>query len=624
MSNLISWLINTNRSFKQGLMIISDFVLLLAVFILSFSLRLDYIYIPQNTMVFLFYASPLIAIPVFFFFGLYRSIIRYLDSRSIWIIMQAVTVYSLLWALFAQMIEVQGLPRSVIFIQWALLIVGIGGLRFFAQWILNYNPAKNELNIMIYGSGSAGHQLSISLIASKKYNPIAFIDDNPQIQGNSINGLIVIPPSKISDYIETKNVKEIFLAAPSVSRLRRKEIINFLSTFGVLVKSLPSLIELVQGSIRVEDLKQVNVEDLLGRSSVIANKKTMSINITGKVVVVTGAGGSIGSELSKQILLFKPKILILYDISEFSLYQIESQLIELQKNKSKIISILGSVNNKKRLQKIFKKYDVETIYHAAAYKHVPMVEFNMTEGIENNVFGTLSCAQAAINQKVETFVLISTDKAVRPTSIMGSTKRLSEMLLQGLSSTQSITKFTMVRFGNVLDSSGSVIPLFKEQIKSGGPVTVTNPDVVRYFMTIPEAVELIIQAGSMSKGGEVFVLDMGQPVKINDLAKNLIRLSGLQLKDELNPDGDIEIEYTGLRPGEKLFEELLIGENVIETQHDMIHAANEDFIEWDKFQILLERLKVANENYEYELIKKIIIEALPEYKPEVEIKDVLF
>ena len=624
MNNLIIWLINTERSFKQGLMVISDSILLLGVFILAFSLRLDYIYVPQNTMVYLFFASPLIAIPVFFFFGLYRSIIRYLNSQSIWIIMKAISVYSLLWVLFAQMIEVESLPRSVILIKWALLILGIGGLRFFAQWLLNYNPSKNETNIMIYGSGSAGHQLSISLKASKKYNPIAFIDDNFKIQGNSINGLIVISPSKISEYIESKNVKEIFLATPSITRLRRKEIINFLSTFGVLVKSLPSLIELVQGSIKLEDLKQVNVEDLLGRSSVIANSKKMSTNITGKVVTVTGAGGSIGSELSKQILLFKPKTLILYDISEYALYTIESRLKEIQKKEIKIISILGSVNNKKRLQKIFKKYEVDTIYHAAAYKHVPMVEFNMTEGVENNVFGTLSCAQAAISEKVETFVLISTDKAVRPTSIMGSTKRLSEMLLQGLSSTQSLTKFTMVRFGNVLDSSGSVIPLFKDQIRAGGPVTVTNPDVERYFMTIPEAVELIIQAGSMSKGGEVFVLDMGQPVKIIDLAKNLIRLSGLQLKDDLNPHGDIEIEYTGLRPGEKLYEELLIGENVIKTDHDMIHAANEDFIDWERLQLLLESLRVANENYEYETIKKIIIEALPEYRPEVEIKDVLF
>jgi len=621
---IINWLISSDRIFKQSLVVLSDATLILLTFILSFSLRFDYLYWPQGDMVLLFYLSNLIAIPIFYSAGLYRSVIRYIGFKAIWVVVKAASLYILLWTLFSIMLEMKGLPRSVILINWMLTIFTIGGLRLLAQWLLNYSQSKRGLNVLIYGAGSAGRQLSIALKHSEEYTPIAFIDDDYKTQGSSINGLQVIAIKNLDKVIKKKNIKEILLATPSISRLRRKEIIKFLSSFPVKVRSLPSLTELVQGKVQIEDLRQINIKDLLGRSSVAPTKEVLSLNISNKVVMVTGAGGSIGSELCKQILFLKPKILILYDLNEFALYLIDKKLASYNENNIKIIQILGSVTNQKRLQKIFQTYSVQTIYHAAAYKHVPIVEFNITEGVDNNVFGTLACAQAAISERVETFILISTDKAVRPTSIMGSTKRLSEMLLQGLSKTQKNTRFTMVRFGNVLDSSGSVIPLFKKQIKTGGPVTVTDPEVVRYFMTIPEAVELLIQAGSMAKEGGIYVLDMGEPVKILDLAVNLIKLSGLQVKDINNPNGDIEIQFTGLRPGEKLYEELLIGENVSKTDHSMILVANEEFIEWKKLEVILLKLEQASNNYDYIEIRRLLIEAIPEYEPVIEISDNLY
>ncbi len=620
---IINWLINSDRIFKQGLMVFADASLILLTFILSFSLRLDYLYWPQGDMVLLFYFSNLIAIPIFYIAGLYRSVIRYIGFKAMWVVIKATSLYILLWTLFSIMLEMKGLPRSVILINWILTIFTIGGLRLSAQWLLNYSQSKRGLNVLIYGAGSAGRQLCIALKHSEEYTPIAFIDDDYQTQGSSINGLQVIAIKNLDKIIKNKNIKEILLATPSISRLRRKEIIKFLSSFPVIVRSLPNITELVQGKVQIEDLRQINIKDLLGRSSVASTKEVLSLNISNKVVMVTGAGGSIGSELCKQILFLKPKILILYDLNEFALYLIDKKLASLNENNTKIIYFLGSVTNKKRLQKIFQTYRVQTIYHTAAYKHVPIVELNVTEGVDNNVFGTLACAQAAISERVETFILISTDKAVRPTSIMGSTKRLSEMLLQGLSKTQQHTRFTMVRFGNVLDSSGSVIPLFKKQIKAGGPVTVTDPEVVRYFMTIPEAVELLIQAGSMAKNGGVYVLDMGEPVKILDLAVNLIKLSGLHVKDINNPNGDIEIHFTGLRPGEKLYEELLIGDNVSKTDHSMILVANEEFIEWKNLKVILLKLEQASNNYDYSEIRKLLIEAIPEYEPDVEISDIL-
>jgi FlaA1/EpsC-like NDP-sugar epimerase len=411
---------------------------------------------------------------------------------------------------------------------------------------------------------------------------------------------------------------------PSASRTKKLAIIDKLEPYPVLVRMLPGVAELAEGKVSIGDLREVNIKDLLGRDVVGPNKELLSMNITKKVVVVTGAGGSIGSELCRQILFLKPKVLILYEMSELALYTIEKELSNIGIHSMDIYPILGSVNNKTRLSSVFKHFRVDTVYHTAAYKHVPMVEFNNTEGTDNNVFGTLSCAQVAIDTGVKTFVLISTDKAVRPTNTMGATKRSAELVLQALSAKQSSTKFTMVRFGNVLDSSGSVIPLFKQQIKGGGPVTVTDVNIIRYFMTIPEAVELVIQAGAMGTGGDVFVLDMGKPVRIDDLAKKMIRLSGLEVKDEAHPDGNIEIKYIGLRPGEKLYEELLIGDNVSDTDNPLIMRAQEDMMVWSELKPILDDLQIAIIDCNQEKLRELLVQIVPGFKPQCEISDILY
>jgi len=411
---------------------------------------------------------------------------------------------------------------------------------------------------------------------------------------------------------------------PSASRSRKFDIINALEPYPVLVRTLPGVAELAEGKVSVNDLREVSIEDLLGRDAASSNQELLSKNITDKVVVVTGAGGSIGSELCRQIVFLKPKALILYEMSELALYTIEKELSSFGVQQIDMYPVLGSVNNRNRLDNVFKRFEVDTVYHAAAYKHVPMVEFNNTEGVDNNIFGTLNCAQAAIDNGVETFVLISTDKAVRPTNTMGATKRSAELVLQALSDKQSGTKFTMVRFGNVLGSSGSVIPLFKQQIKDGGPVTVTDENIVRYFMTIPEAVELVIQAGAMGTGGDVFVLDMGEPVRIADLAKKMIHLSGLEVKDESHPDGDIEIKYTGLRPGEKLYEELLIGDNVSGTDNPLIMRAQEDMLSWDDLEPTLSSLKNAITDCDQKKLRELLVQIVPGFKPQSEIADILY
>ena len=389
------------------------------------------------------------------------------------------------------------------------------------------------------------------------------------------------------------------------------------------MRTVPGLTDIAQGKVKIDDLLQVSIKDLLGRKSVEPNESLLGKNITNKTVVVTGAGGSIGSELCRQITLLKPKALILFEINELALYSIDKELNTLHSHSFEIYPILGSVNNKNRLKNLFNRFDVDTVYHAAAYKHVPMVELNNTEGVYNNIFGTLNCASAAIDSGVKNFVLISTDKAVRPTNTMGATKRVAELILQSLSVKQNVTKFSMVRFGNVLNSSGSVIPLFKKQIIEGGPVTVTDKKIIRYFMTVTEAVELTIQAGAMATGGDVFVLDMGKPVKIQELAEKMIRLSGLKVKDEINPDGDIEIKYTGLRPGEKLYEELLIGDNVTKTDNPLIMRAKEEMTTWDDLKNMLDELHNLNDGFDHENLRKILIKIVPAFNPQTEINDIM-
>jgi FlaA1/EpsC-like NDP-sugar epimerase len=621
---LLKKIIRLSRFNKQLILITFDSIILILVLFLSFSLRLGYWYLPDNILLLMIYCSPLIGIPIFIKFGLYHSIIRYIGFKSLWTVFKAVSLYALIWGIIGFLAAVYGIPRSVVLINWLLTLIAVGGIRLIARWLLIDNKQINATNVVVYGAGSAGRQLFIALLTSIEYKPIAFIDDNDELQGQSINGVDVISSIDCLEYIKKHDVSEVLLAIPSASRKRRHEIIDFLISSSVAVRSLPSFSDLAQGKIQIEDLHEISVKDLLGRTSIIPDKKLMKKNITDKVVFVSGAGGSIGSELCKQILFLRPKILILYELNEFALYSIDSHLTGNFSPDVKVISILGSVNNTKRLSNIFKKFKVNTIYHAAAYKHVPMVESNCSEGVLNNIFGTLSCATTAIAERVETFVLISTDKAVRPTNTMGATKRFSEMILQALAESQNTTRFSIVRFGNVLDSSGSVIPLFKKQISIGGPITVTDPKIIRYFMTIPEAVELVIQAGSIGNGGEIFLLDMGKPILIADLAKKMIILSGLQVKDKNNPNGDIEIIYTGLRYGEKLYEELLIGENSSKTSHPKIMCAKEDFLKWELLQEIVDELKKSIDSNNQKQLRSLLIKAVPEFKPQSEIRDILY
>ena len=616
-------------------MLLFDSGLLVFILLASFSIRLGYWYFPGNDLILVVLGAPIIAIPIFVRFGLYRSIIRYIGFKALWAVVRAVSLYALVWGIVGFMVAVDGIPRSVIFINWVLSLLAIGGLRIGARWLLTNNPdrtffastnspSEQYKRVMVYGAGDAGIQLISALEYSKEYQPVGLFDDSKELQGNQIEGLNIYSIDYIVSVISKLKVDEVLIAMPSASRAKRRDIMNKLEPYSVVVRMLPGVAELAEGKVSISDLREVNIKDLLGRDTIPANKDLLSLNIENKVVMVTGSGGSIGSELCRQIVFLKPKTLILYEMNELALYTIERELVDIGAYMVDIYPILGSVNNKNRLSNVLKRFGVETIYHTAAYKHVPMVEFNNTEGVNNNVFGTLSAAQAAIDESVETFVLISTDKAVRPTNTMGVTKRFAELILQALAAQQSSTKFTMVRFGNVLGSSGSVIPLFKNQIKEGGPVTVTDAHIIRYFMTIPEAVELVIQAGAMGIGGDVFVLDMGMPVYIVDLAKKMIRLSGLEVKDESNPNGDIEIKYTGLRPGEKLYEELLIGDNVSETDNPMIMRAQEDMIEWNELKLILDELEVAIEKCDQHKLRELLIKAVPDFKPQCEITDILY
>ncbi len=629
---MINRMIGLSRVNKQLIMLFVDSVILVLILLASFSIRLGHWYFPQSDLIWVIFGAPVVASIIFVRFGLYRAVIRYVGFKALWSIVQAVSLYALVWGVIGFMAAVDGIPRSIILINWALSLLAIGGFRFVARWLLTRDgnlksraqSGANCKKVLVYGAGDAGIQLVSALVHSSEYKPVGFIDDLKELQGHQITGLNVYSIDVIEGVISKLNVDEVLIAMPSASRTKRLAVIDQLEPYPVHVRMLPGVAELAQGKVSIGDLREVSIKDLLGRDTVEANKELLSKNITDKVVVVTGAGGSIGSELCRQIVFLKPKALILYEMSELALYTIEKELSNIGMYSMDIYPILGSVNNKTRLTNVFKRFDVDTVYHAAAYKHVPMVEFNNTEGVDNNVFGTLTCAQVAIKTGVETFVLISTDKAVRPTNTMGTTKRVAELVLQALSAKQSATKFSMVRFGNVLGSSGSVIPLFKQQIKAGGPVTVTDVNMVRYFMTIPEAVELVIQAGAMGSGGDVFVLDMGKPVRIDDLARKMIRLTGLEVKDESHPEGDIEIKYTGLRPGEKLYEELLIGDNVSETHNPLIMRAEEDMLEWGELGPMLNNIQDAIKGCDHHKLRELLMQIVPGFKPQSEIVDVLY
>ena len=627
---MILALINLSRRNKRTLMVLFDACTVIASIFLAFSLRLGHFYYPtgNNHLLLIMIASPILALPIFYAFGFYREVIRYVGFKALWQINQATTLYAVLWALISFMAVIDGIPRTVILINWSIVLMSVGGSRFFARWVLSQeditNPLSQKRNVLIYGAGSAGRELCTALYQSSEYNPVAYVDNSVELYRQSINGLEVFNEDDIEDLIQKHNIKEVLLALPSISRRRRNEIIAILNPLPINVRSLPSVSELAQGKVKIDDLRDVSIKDLLGREPVKPNEELLKLKITGKVVLVTGAGGSIGSELCRQIILQKPKQLILYEINEFSLYNVEQEFDKIEMPHVEILPVLGSVRDRKRFQDVVKHFSVQTIYHAAAYKHVPLVEYNNSEGVLNNTFGTLIAAEVALAEKVETFVLISTDKAVRPTNTMGASKRIAELVLQALSKQESSTCFTMVRFGNVLDSSGSVIPLFKQQIKNGGPVTVTNANMVRYFMTIPEAVELVVQAGAMGKGGDVFVLDMGEPVRIYDLAIKMIQLSGLQVLDEDNLDGDIEIKCIGLRPGEKLYEELLVGDNISQTDSLLIMRAEESMLDWEDLKPILDQLNEAINNSDQEKVRELLIEAVPEFKPQCDIADLLF
>jgi len=654
MDRLRLYLLGMPRQKKRLIQVVADVVLVWLSLWGAFVVRLgiEDITDPLKTHVWLFVSAPVIAIPLFIRFGMYRAVMRYFGNDALIAIIKAVSLSALILAVvvFWYSNHNSVVPRSIIFNYWWLSLVIIGGLRlcmrqyFMGDWFTaaQHVPFTNRdqglTKVAIYGAGVAGNQLVAALRMGRVMRPVAFIDDDPSICDRSISGLQVYKPRHIQQMIDTTGAQEILLALPSSTRARRREILSLLERFPLHVRSIPNFSDLASGRVKVDDIQEVDIADLLGRDAVPARPDLLKHCVKGKTVMVTGAGGSIGSELCRQIFSLGPTTLLLFDHSEFNLYSILSELQQRTDREStsiKLLPILGSIRHPEKLLDVMKTWKVDTVYHAAAYKHVPMVEHNIAEGVLNNVIGTLNTAQAALQSGVSNFVLISTDKAVRPTNVMGSTKRLAELTLQALSrevapvlfgdranvSRVNKTRFTMVRFGNVLGSSGSVIPLFHSQIKSGGPLTVTHPKITRYFMTIPEAAQLVIQAGSMGQGGDVFVLDMGEPVKIVELAEKMIHLSGLSIRSERNPQGDISIEFTGLRPGEKLYEELLIGDNVAATEHPMIMTANEDHLPWDVLKLKLGELLVAVEGDDYTRVRQLLRETVHGYTPDGEIVD---
>ncbi|MBK3866187.1 NAD-dependent epimerase/dehydratase family protein [Pseudomonas stutzeri] len=645
-------LLGLPRRYKRLLQVLADVILVWISLWLAFVVRLgsfDPIE-PLGGHAWLFALAPVLAIPLFIRIGMYRAVMRYLGNDALITIAKAVTFSSLLLALAIYWYRDAPalVPRSLVFNYWWISLMLLGGLRLLLrQYVLGdwyagmlavpFGRDDGLTRVAIYGAGAAGNQLAAALRMGRAMRPVAFIDDDGDLANRVIAGLKVYKPRYIDQMIGDTGASEVLLAIPSASRARRREILADLERYPLHVRSVPGFMDLASGRVKVEDLQEVDIADLLGRDSIAPDERLLAHCIQGKVVLVTGAGGSIGSELSRQILRLSPTVLLLLDHSEYNLYAIHAELEQQVSERAlqlELIPILGSVGNADRLLDVMRTWAVDSVYHAAAYKHVPMVEHNIAEGVMNNVIGTLNCAQAAIQAGVAHFVLISTDKAVRPTNVMGSTKRLAEMALQALSrETAPVlygqagvnhvnrTRFTMVRFGNVLGSSGSVIPLFREQIRRGGPVTVTHPKITRYFMTIPEAAQLVLQAGSMGQGGDVFVLDMGSAVRIVELAEKMIHLSGLSVRCESNPAGDIAIQFTGLRPGEKLYEELLIGDNVTPTQHPMIMSANEACLPWGEFCDVLDRLLQGLDRDDFEQVRLVMRATVDGYSPREEIVD---
>ena len=621
-----------SRTIKQSLMMTADSVMIVAALALSFVL-LDRDFFSQDPRFYFYLAiATTLSILVFARIGLYRALVLYMGLQSGFLVLQGVTIATCMLAtsyFFSQ--TPLSTDFSILPIFWMIALLFIGGSRFVAKVFLqsliqNFRPKEP---VIIYGAGSSGMQLVVALQNGEQYLPVAFVDDSHNMLGSTVHGIRVYNPNSLYELIERFSARQILLAIPSATHTERKEILNRLEHLPVHVKTVPDLFDMVSGKVGVDQVRDIDIEDLLGRDIVPPNPELLGACISGQSVMVTGAAGSIGSELCRLIININPRRLILLDSFEYGLYEIENELREKLKDiekgdKIEIVALLGSVCNRVQMESAIQSFSVDTVYHVAAYKQVPMVEKNIVEGVQNNIFGTLISAQVAEKYEVRNFVLISTDKAVRPTNFMGATKRFAEQVLQSIAQGECATRFSIVRFGNVLGSSGSVVPLFRKQISAGGPVTVTHPEVTRYFMTVQEAAQLVIQAGSMATGGDVFVLDMNEPIRIVDLAKKMVHLMGYDIKDENSYRGDIAIEYTGLRPGEKLHEELMIGESVTGTEHPKIVRAEEETLSWEVLQRLLDRLRKACSQIDLQEIKTVLMVAVDGFEPKEEVSDPLW
>lgn len=649
-SKLVARVLALPRRGKQLVVIAGDILAAWFAMWLAFTLRLEVWHFPSSQQLWIYVASPVIFVPLFIHFGLYRAIFRYTGLATMQTLLKAASIYGVLLLGLVSISFPAGVPRSVGILQPILFLVLVSNSRAWARFWLNRSVHREPRHrLLIYGAGSAGAQTAAGVANAHEFQLLAFADDDASKVGRQINGIAVVGPHEVADTVERLGVTDILLALPSATRQRRHQIVEELRSLPVHIRTLPGMADIASGRVSISDFRELDIEDLLGRDPVAPNPALLARDLAHKTVLVTGAGGSIGAELCRQIIDERPSRLLLVEQNEFGLYEIHQELVaKLAKMRTadllpgdaplatELVPLLGDVRDYRRMSEVIRTYRPDTVYHAAAYKHVPMVEHNPCEGMRNNVLGTLHVARAAMENSVTSLVLVSTDKAVRPTNIMGASKRIAEMILQALSAetmvrfdgeapvtglTRNRTRIAIVRFGNVLGSSGSVVPLFRKQIESGGPITLTHPDVTRYFMTIPEAAQLVLQAGAMSHGGEVFVLDMGQPVRILELARRMVQLSGRSLKDESDPDGDIEIEISGLRPGEKLFEELLIGDNPSSTPHPRIMKAREGFLPWDELRPMLTRLERSISVNDVEAVRASLHEMVSGYNPSSGIVD---
>jgi FlaA1/EpsC-like NDP-sugar epimerase len=625
-TRLVTLMLGWPRQAKRLLMVAADLIVIPSALWAAFALKFDSLSEGFDRSLLFYVGVATVSTLIFAGSGLYRAVVRFIGVRMLLSVIAGVSGSAAVLWLMGEFVSQRSVPFSVAAIYWLLAMVWVSATRLIARWLLT--PFEtNGTRVVIYGAGDAGAQLSMALSSGRQFVLLAYVDEKSSLRGTLMNGVPVIAPEDLAEFVIRCRVERILLAIPSASRRRKAEILRRLESLNIHVQSVPAISDVLSGRARVDELRDIDVADLLGRDPIPPNRALLDASIHGKSVMVSGAGGSIGSELCRQIVLLAPKRLVLFENSEIALYNIERELqaiVGSQPFNVEIFAVLGNAHHKDRVRDVMQAFGIQTVYHAAAYKHVPIVEQNLVEGVHNNVFSTWYAAEAALEVGVETFVLISTDKAVNPTNVMGATKRLAEVVLQALQTQTTRTRFCMVRFGNVLGSSGSVVPLFEEQMRRGGPVTVTHRDVRRYFMTIPESAQLVLQAGSMGTGGDVFVLDMGQPVQIDELARRMIKLTGLTLRDASNPDGDIEIQYSGLRPGEKLFEELLIGSNVTGTGHPMIMRAIEPSPTWEEVKGLLAELTLAVNRIDCRRVMQVLTMGVKEYRSAPAIHDLVF